>query len=375
MKEKRFSPIQLMLAVFCGALVALAAAALAVWLYVGSGGFTMLRGYHIITDKFVGEYTPADVLDGTMDGMVTALGDRWSYYLTPEEYQQQNQRRANTYVGIGITVSYEREEGLLVRTVEPGGGAQEVGILPGELIVTAEGVSLEGDGKEQGIALISGEAGTDVVLEILGLDGTTRTVTARRKNMETHPVTYQLLPEKLGYIRVSNFYERSADEVKKAVEDLKAQGATGLLFDMRNNPGGYLPELTAMLDFLLPEGPIITTHGKNAPTQVTTSDASCVSLPMGVLVNGNTYSAAELFAAQLRESVGAKIVGEPTCGKGYSQQSFSLPNGGAVGISTGVYTTGGGVSLVGVGITPDRVLPLGETGDGQLDAAVALMLE
>ncbi|MEG2137427.1 MAG: S41 family peptidase [Oscillospiraceae bacterium] len=238
------------------------------------------------------------------------------------------------------------------------------------MILSADGFSLAGEGKTEGAAKIQGEEGTSVTLELLSPDGTKRTVTLLRRSMEVEAVTYEKLESGLGYIKVANFYERTAESAEKAVEDLQKQGVTGLIFDMRNNPGGYLGELTEMLDYLLPEGPIFASHSKNGPTQTTQSDAACVNLPMAVLVNQDTYSAAEFFAAQLRESVSAPVVGETTCGKGYSQQSFPLKNGGALAISTGAYTTGKGVSLVGTGLVPDRELPLSETEDNQLAAAV-----
>ncbi|MEG1577841.1 MAG: S41 family peptidase [Oscillospiraceae bacterium] len=370
MNEKRFTSFHMIAIAVGSVLVTLCGVALAAWLFLGSGGLTMLQGLHLIEDRFVGGAAEEQVLDGAMSGMVSALGDRWSYYATPEQFAAQNLRRTNHYVGIGVTVTYEREEGLLVQSVTEGGTAQESGILPGDVILSADGFSLAGEGKTEGAAKIQGEEGTSVTLELLSPDGTKRTVTLLRRSMEVEAVTYEKLESGLGYIKVANFYERTAESVEKAVADLQKQGVTGLIFDMRNNPGGYLGELTKMLDYLLPEGPIFASHSKNGPTQTTQSDAACVDLPMAVLVNQDTYSAAEFFAAQLRESVSAPVIGTTTCGKGYSQQSFPLKNGGALAISTGAYTTGKGVSLVGTGLIPDRELPLSETEDNQLAAAV-----
>ena len=148
---------------------------------------------------------------------------------------------------------------------------------------------------------------------------------------------------------------------------------------MRSDPGGYVAELEKILDYLLPEGPVFTQKPRWWFQSVYQSDADCVDLPMAVLVNGGTYSAAELLAAQLRESAGAPIVGELTSGKGYSQVTFPLVNGGGVGLSTATYCTGSGHSLIGEGITPDVELaldgevPLGGEGDNQLQAALELL--
>ena len=161
------------------------------------------------------------------------------------------------------------------------------------------------------------------------------------------------------------------------MEELQEQGAGALIFDMRNNGGGYVDELTRMLDYLLPEGPIFRSEGRWGREVVTRSDESCVELPMATLVNAGTYSAAEFFAAQLQESAGAFIVGEATSGKGYSQQAIPLPNGGALNLSTGRYRTGEGISLIGTGVSLDVELSQ-EEGDGedrQLQAAIEKIKE
>jgi carboxyl-terminal processing protease len=153
------------------------------------------------------------------------------------------------------------------------------------------------------------------------------------------------------------------------------QGAVGLVIDLRNNPGGYIDELTEILDYLLPEGDVFRLHPRWRRETVYKSDADCVDLPFVTIVNGDSYSAAELLAAELREFSGSPVVGTKTSGKGYSQVTFALLNGGAVGLSTATYCTGEGHSLIGEGITPDVELELSETEDNQLAAAVALLTD
>ena len=201
----------------------------------------------------------------------------------------------------------------------------------------------------------------------------TRTVEVTRASIETDPVESRMLEGDVGYVALSNFYDNSAQRLEEAVTALQEEGARALVFDMRHNGGGHLRELTDMLDFLLPEGPIFISRDRAGNEETTYSDASCVELPMAVLVNANTYSAAEFFAAELQEQGVAVIVGEPTSGKGYSQQTFTLPYGGAVNISTGAYFTGSGTSLIGTGLTLDaEVYNTGEE-DAQLAAALALL--
>lgn len=373
MRKKRFSLIHLLLLVLLTVVVTVGVGLGVIYQMVGKEGLSLLEGLHLINEKFVGEYDEGEVVDAALEGMVEGLGDRWSYFLTEEEYEAQNQRRTNQYVGVGVTVSYASEEGLQIVEVTAGGPAEEAGLQPGELITAVDGFSLAGEARYEGANKIQGEEGTTVSLEVRGTDGQTRTVEVKRTKLETDPVSAEMLENNVGYVRLSNFYDRSADRLKEEVTRLQEEGATALAFDMRNNGGGYLSQLTDMLDFLLPEGPIFITRDRAGNEKVTQSDASCVDLPMAVLVNADTYSAAEFFAAELQEWGVAVIVGEPTSGKGYSQQTFELPNGSAVAISTGTYFTGSGTSLIGTGLTLDKEVYLTDQGDAQLEAALELL--
>lgn len=358
--RKYYSLRALILAV--AAAVALTAGILfgAAWMMVGPEGLSLAEAMALINLRFVGTCDKAEVVDAAAEHMIAALGDRWSLYLNAESYAVQKQSRDNSYVGIGVTVSYEDERGLLVLSVSGDGPADAAGILPGEIIIAVDGVSVAGESRKEGADRIRGEKGTAVVLELLDEDGGRRTVEVIRDRVEENPVSYQLLNNGVGLIVLQNFFSRSAEELKKAVEDLIAQGAGALVFDVRDNPGGYLDELTEILDYLLPEGPIFRSRDRAGNEDVTMSDAQCVGLPIAVLVNGNSYSAAEFFAAQLRETAGAVVAGTRTSGKGYSQQIYPLLNGGAVSISTRAYLTGGGVSLIGTGLQPDPYVELSD---------------
>ena len=376
MRQKRFSLLQLLLAAALTAAVVLAGGALLLSQLMGSGGRSLVEALHLINTRFVGEYDEEAVIDGALEGMVNALGDRWSYTLTADELAAQNQRRTNQYVGIGVTVSYEREEGLEILEVAAGGPAEEAGLLAGEVITAVDGTSLAGEARYEGADLIQGEEGTAVTLEVLDASGGTRTVEVTRASIEADPVESEMLAGDVGYVALSNFYDNSAQRLEEAVTQLQEQGARALVFDMRDNGGGYLRELTDMLDFLLPEGPIFISRDRAGNEEITYSDAACVDLPMAVLVNANTYSAAEFFAAELQEQGAAVIVGEPTSGKGYSQQTFTLAYGGAVNISTAAYYTGSGTSLIGTGLSLDaEVADTGGREDAQLEAALALLAE
>ena len=343
----------------------------------GKDGIALMQGYLLAKFSFV--ETDADLskaVDSALDGMVEGLGDRWSYYLDPESYQNTLQSRANNYVGIGVTVSYDREDGLLVQEVTEEGPAQQAGVKAGDVITHVDGTSVAGDARYEATDMIAGEEGTQVELTLLGEDGTTRTVTCTRQTLKSDSVSSKLLDNGVGYVRLDNFYSGAASSLSREVQSLMDQGATSLVLDVRSNPGGYVAELIAALDYLLPEGPIFTERPRWGKETVYESDASCVDLPMVVMVDGNSYSAAELFAAQLRESVQAPIVGEVTSGKGYAQLTFPLVNGGGLGLSVSAYCTGGGHSLIGEGIQPDVELSLDDSGtDNQLQAAIDLLLK
>ena len=373
MRTKRFSALHLIILLPVTMLLT-AGVLLAVFYGIfGKEGLSLLEGLYSVNSRFVGEYDETQVVDSALSGMVDGLGDRWSYYLTEEEYEAQNQRRTNQYVGIGVTVNYESEDGLTIVEVTEGGPAEAAGLQSGEVITAVDGFSLAGEARYEGAERIQGEEGTTVTLEVLGTDGEARTVEVTRASLDSDPVTAKMLEGNVGYVALANFYDHSADRLKEEVTRLQEEGAEALVFDMRNNGGGYLSELTEMLDFLLPEGPIFISRDRAGNEEVTQSDAACVDLPMVVLVNANTYSAAEFFAAELQEQGVAVIVGEPTSGKGYSQQTFALPHGGAMAISTGAYFTGSGTSLIGTGLTLDREVYLTDEGDAQLEAALDLL--
>ncbi len=388
MKEKRFAVRHLVFAAAGGGLAALAVLLLTLWLLLGTQGLSLLTAWGAVRLRFVGDYDPNAAADSALNGLVAGLGDRWSYYLDAEANAAQEKRRDNTYVGIGVTVGYEDPRGLVILAVGKDGPADRAGLKSGEVIAAVDGVSLAGEAQSGGVDAIQGEEGATVTLTILAPDGSEREVILTRAAVENQSVTYELLEDGVGYVDVVNFYSHSADQLKEAVDGLTGQGARSLIFDMRNNGGGYVDELTAMLDYLLPEGPIFRSISKDGGEEIIRSDENYVNLPMAVLVNENTYSAAELFAAQLQETAGAAIVGEETSGKGYSQQSLFLPNGGALNLSTAKYTTGSGVSLVGTGVTLDvevaleeekdsalRAGALAHAGDTQLQAALKVLEE
>lgn len=303
---------------------------------------------------YVDEYNTEALGDYLASAAVAATGDRWSYYMSAAEYEEYLVDSNNEYVGIGITVQLEGEsdEGFTVLQVNKGGSAHEAGILPGDMVVAVDGHSAIEMGVDAMSDLIRGEEGTEVAIRILR-NGEYIDLTVVRKLIMVEIVTYKNI-DGIGYIKIENFQNHCAERTIAAIDDLMGQNVEGIIFDLRYNPGGRKVDLVEILDYILPEGPLFRSVNYNGEEGVDSSDgASVIKLPMVVMVNQDSYSAAEFFAAAMQEYEWATVVGTKTVGKGNYQQSFRLSDGSAVAISTGHYSTPNGVNLEGVGVTPD----------------------
>lgn len=320
----------------------------------GSDGISKLKVLeNLIEERFIGEYDQTAIEDAAADAMINALGDRWSYYIPADSWQAYQEQMNNAYVGIGVTVqAREDEKGLDVKAVTVVGPAEEAGLMAGDVIIAVDGTSLDGLSVTEASAMVQGKSGTSVKLTV-SRNGDTWDLEIVRREIRTPVATATLLDGNIGYIKIANFNANCADETITAIEEMIEQGAEKLLFDVRYNPGGYASELVEVLDYLLPEGKLFTRVDYTGRETTDMSDAHCIDLPMAVLVNGDSYSAAEFFAAALSEYGVATVVGEKTVGKGYFQTTYQLPDGSAVGLSIGKYYTPKGESLAGVGITPD----------------------
>ena len=306
----------------------------------------------LIDDCFIGEADSQTMEDAAAAAMVKATGDRWSYYISAKDYDAHREQEENAYVGVGITiVQQEDDSGFLISMVTDGGPAQEAGIAVNDLLIGVEDQDVRGMTTDQVGQLVKGKEGTKVSLTVLR-KGENLTLSVERRRIDQPVAEGELLDEGVGLVRIYNFDARCAQESIAAIEKLRSEGAKKLIFDVRDNPGGFASELVELLDYLLPEGDLFRSVSFDGKEQVDTSDASFLDMPMAVLVNGNTYSAAEFFAAALMEYEAAVVVGEPTVGKGYYQQTISLGDGSAVALSTGKYFTPKGNSLADKGITP-----------------------
>ena len=311
---------------------------------------------YLIKNRFIEEADMEKAEDAAATAMIDSLGDRWSYYLSAADYATHKEQVDNAYVGIGITISPEENgQGFLILAVQKDSGAEAAGLLAGDIITGAESQDVRGMTTAQLRDIIRGKEGTSVSLEITR-DSEVLRVQVTRMRILTEVVRYEMLGNSIGLIAISNFDARCADETIAAIEDLREQGAQALIFDVRNNPGGYATELVKVLDYLLPEGDLFRTLDYAGRETVDKSDASFLDMPIAVVCNEDSYSAAEFFPAAIQEYGAGTIVGMPTCGKGYFQYTYELSDGSAVGLSAGKYFTPNGKSLIGTGIQPDVVV-------------------
>ena len=327
-----------------------------VHLEIGLKPSKLNRLERLIEERFIGEKDLEALEDAAANAMVKATGDRWSYYIPASEYEAYREQSENAYVGVGMTIqAAEDESGYLIVEVVPGGPAEEAGIQVKDLLIAVEDTDVRTLAIADVRDLVKGKEGTRVSLTVLR-QGTHETVSVQRKKVETPVATFELLENDIGLVTIENFDERCAEESIAAIEMLLEKGAEKLIFDVRNNPGGYAAELVKLLDYLLPEGDLFRTVRYDGKEHVDTSDGDYLDVPMAVLVNASSYSAAEFFAAALGEYDAAIVVGEQTVGKGYFQTTYQLSDGSAVALSIGKYFTPKGISLAETGVTPDVVV-------------------
>ena len=301
----------------------------------------------------------AKLEDAAAEAMVNAT-DRWSYYIPASEYASYLETSENAYVGVGMTIqATEDGSGFLIVDLIPDAPAAEAGIQIKDLLTRVGDTDIREMTAEEVRNLVKGEEGTTVSMTVFR-QGTHETMFVPRRKVKTPVATYEMLADNIGLVTIENFDDRCAEESIAAIETLLENGAQKLIFDVRYNPGGFASELVELLDYLLPEGDLFRTIRYDGEEHMDTSDASCLEIPMAVLVNASTYSAAEFFAAALQEYEAAILVGEPTVGKGYFQTTYQLSDGSAVSLSIGKYFTPKGVSLEGVGLTPDVLEPVKE---------------
>ena len=325
----------------------------------------------IIDQNYIGDADYNELYNAAAAAMVKSIGDKWSYFMSAEEYEAYKLSSSNEYSGIGLSVKLNDNGEFEVFSVEESSPAASAGIAVGDLITAIDGEAVSDKTLEDVSLLIRSKVNKDFPITI-ERGGDTKTVTVACEIIYKNPVSSRLLDGNIGYIKISNFEAGASENTKKAIEQLIQTGATSFIFDVRNNPGGLLTELVDLLDYILPEGDLFISVDKEGHETVQTSDKVSLKNKMIVLVNGNSYSAAEFFAAALQEYNWATVVGEQTTGKARSQITIELSDGSAVHISTHKYLTPNRVDLAETGgVTPDvAVAQADEQTDTQLETAI-----
>lgn len=338
----------------------------------------------IVSEQYVGTVDEQAVADYAAVGYVAGLDDQWSSYIPAEEYEAYQLNSGGKGCGIGVTVITETGD-IHVSLVYDDSPAAAAGIEKGDYIVGAEGLTVAQDGADAVVDAIAGEAGTEVTVSVADTpDGAARELTMERAVVTQKMAWGEMLDDTVGYLRIENFHEGAAAQFQTALDGLLDAGAQALVIDVRHNGGGRVVEMSEMLDPLLPEGTIMTLRTKDGTETVYESDAEMLDLPLAVLVDAQSISAAEFFAAALQEYDRATLVGTHTTGKGRAQQTIELSDGSAVNLSVEEYFTPQGESLAGVGIAPDVEVALSDAqavdfyfldpqDDPQLQQAAALL--
>ena len=358
------------------------AATLFVWVArQGSDKLTELQ--QLIDHYFVGDADMEKLQDTAAAGMVNALEDQWSYYIPASEFAAHQEYKGNSTVAIGVNIALREDEtGIDILGVQMGGAAEAAGILPGDILIKVDGQSVAGMDLDQVTSLVRGEEGAELTVVVLRNEEE-KSFTLKRQKITV--AAGKMIADDIGLIRINNFNTDCAKETLAAIEQLQKQGAKRLIFDVRNNPGGYVSEMIDVLDYLLPEGVLFRQEDYQGNKSEENSDEACLKMPMAVLVNGDSYSAAEFFAAALQEYDWATVLGEKTVGKGYYQLTIALSDGSAVNLSSGKYFTPKGVNLTEAGgLSPDVLVTVDEEmtekiavngvsveNDPQIQAAVA----
>lgn len=315
-----------------------------------------------IETLYVNEYDENLMSEGAIAGMVAYLGDKWSYYLDSESFNEYLNSFTGNMVGIGVTVVEDASTGnIRIVEVYENSPAQKAGLLSGDIVTEVDGKKVLEIGYGTAVDNVKGTAGTPVQLTVIRPNqGAAQVLTATRAEIKIENVRSQLI-DGIGYVKIRSFDTGAGNQIVTAVHNLQTQGAKAFVFDLRNNPGGVLEELVTSLDALLPEGKIITVTDKAGVIEEFKSDATEVVAPMAVLVNSGSISAAEFFAASLQEHGKATVIGTPTTGKGCAQTPIPLKHGGGIILSVNKYYTAKGISLADTqGIKPDITVELTE---------------
>lgn len=338
--------------------------------------------------SFMGEIDKENLRDGVYKGLIAGLNDPYSVYYNEDEYKKLLEQNEGEYSGIGAVFTQDaNSKAVTVVSVYAKQPAAEAGMKPGDILYKVNGKDISGKELEEIVKEIKGKEGTKVSLTMLQGDSRKEvSLSMKRKKIEIPTVSHDMLEDKIGYIRVSEFDLSTTKQYEKALKSLEKKGMKGLVVDLRDNPGGNLATVCEMLDLMLPKGLAVYVEDREGRrSEYETDDEHKFELPVSVLVNGNSASASEIYAGAMQDYGAGKIVGTTTYGKGIVQQVLDLKDGTALKLTYAKYFTPKGRSIHGKGIQPDVEVDLKEElksrveisweEDNQLQKAIEVLKE
>lgn len=331
----------------------------------------------LVDAYYFGKIDKSKMTEGTYKGLIEGLDDPYSEYFTKEEYKDLQQESSGKYVGIGALVTQDDKNGIIsIVKVLDKSPAKQAGLKKDDIIAQVDGKDVTGKELTKVVSKMKGKEDTKVTLKIL--DPKTakyKTVTLVRKSVDSPSVDSKIIDKKnnIGYIAISEFDQNTAEQFEKHIKKLKKKKVKGIIFDLRYNPGGLYDTVVKMLDDILPEGVVVFTKDKNGDREEEKSDAKCLKLPMVVLQNEGSASAAEIFSGAVQDFKAGTIVGTKSYGKGVVQNTFPFSDGSALKLTIKKYYTPSGKNINGKGITPDVKVENDAKTDKQLNVAKSIL--
>ena len=314
----------------------------------------------LIDKNYLYEYDTDAMIDGAISGMVKGLGNKFTYYQTEEEYQESLQSGKSDYVGIGVHLTYDEETDVIrVLGTMPDSPAEKAGIKGGDLIFQVDDLIITADTYYDGVNNIRGEEGTDVKIRVKRGDEILEFTITRQKIQENN-VTSEII-DGIGYIRIFAFDNDIYKQFRTAYDEIANQGISGLVIDLRNNPGGYVDDTLKILDMFVGQEDVLRLVDKNGKEKVySTTDTENINIPLAVIVNQNSASASEIFASIVMDLNRGEVFGTQTYGKGVVQYVLRIKDHGSIDCVAAQYFTPSGVVIQDNGITPTHVIEVDE---------------